>query len=68
MADIDPTLMEQVFDIPKRERKSDIHHYRKLDDLGRRIEIAKRVLARIEKLHARIDRLKSSSADSARQA
>ena len=43
MADIDPALMEKVFDIPKRQRKPDIHHHRKLDDLGRRLEVAERI-------------------------
>ncbi len=32
MADVDPALLEQVFHVSKRERKSDIHHDRKLDD------------------------------------
>lgn len=43
VADIDPALMEKVFDIPKRKRKPDIHHHRKLDDLGRRFEVAERI-------------------------
>ena len=33
MADINPALVKKVFDISQGERKSDIHHHRKLDDL-----------------------------------
>ena len=34
VADINPTLVKQVFDIAKRKRKPDIHHHGKLNDLG----------------------------------
>ena len=34
MANIDSALVKQVFDISQRERKPDVHHDRKLDDLG----------------------------------
>jgi hypothetical protein len=34
MADVDAALVQKVFDIAKRERKSDVHQYAKLDDLG----------------------------------
>jgi hypothetical protein len=33
MADFDTTLVQQVFDIPKRERKTDVRHHRQADDL-----------------------------------
>lgn len=33
MAKINATLMEQVFDVAKREWKPDIHHHSKADDL-----------------------------------
>ena len=33
--------MQQVFDIPQRKWKPDIHHHRKADDLGAGFEIAK---------------------------
>ncbi len=39
MADIDPALMQQIFDIPKREWKSDVQHHRKADDLGTGFEV-----------------------------
>ena len=42
MSDIDATLMEQVFDVPQREWKPDVHHHRKADDLRARLEVAKR--------------------------
>ena len=35
VADIDPTLMKKIFDVSERQRKSDIHHHAKLDDLRR---------------------------------
>ena len=44
MTDIDPALMKQVFDIPERQRKPNVHHHSKLDNFWRRFEIAKRVL------------------------
>ena len=43
VTDIHAALMEQIFDIPKRERKADIHHHRELDDLGRCFEVAEQI-------------------------
>ena len=43
MAHIDPTLMQQVFDIPERERKPNVEHYRQADDLRARLEVLERV-------------------------
>jgi len=34
MADIDPSFMKQVFDLPQRQGKTDIHHHGKADNLG----------------------------------
>jgi hypothetical protein len=42
MTDIDTSLVEQVLDIPQRQRKPNVEHYRQSDDLGRRLEVAKR--------------------------
>lgn len=39
MADIDTALVQLVFHIPQRQRKTDLHHHRKADDLRRRIQI-----------------------------
>jgi hypothetical protein len=46
MRDIDPSLVQQVFDIPQRQRVSDIHHHREADDLRRGLEVAKNAGAR----------------------
>ncbi len=40
MADIDATLVQPVFDMPKRQRITDVHHHRQLDDLWRCFDIA----------------------------
>jgi hypothetical protein len=42
MAEVDPTFEQQVFDISQRQRKPYVHHHDQADDLGRRVEIAKR--------------------------
>ena len=47
MANIYTTLVEQVFDVSKRERKPDIHHHRKLGNLRRCLEIAERVVGHL---------------------
>lgn len=39
VADVDPTFVQQVFDIPKRQREADIHHHGKTDNLARRLEV-----------------------------
>ncbi len=41
MADIDPALVQQVFDIPQGKRKSDVQHHRKPDDFGTGFEVLK---------------------------
>ena len=41
MRDIDSALVQQVLDIPKRERIADVHYHRQADDLGRSLEVAK---------------------------
>ncbi len=42
MAYIDPTLVQQVFDITKRKRKPDVQHHRQADDLGTGFEVFER--------------------------
>ncbi len=44
MADVDTTLVEQIFDITKRKWKSDIHHHSETNYLRRRFKIAKRIV------------------------
>ena len=34
VAHVDASLVQQIFDIPKREWKPDVQHHRKTDDLG----------------------------------
>jgi hypothetical protein len=34
VADIDPALEQQIFDLPQRQGIADIHHHREADDLG----------------------------------
>lgn len=65
MADIDPTLMQEVFDIAQRQRASDIHHHAKLDNLGRGFEVPERVLSHLLRLTAMPGRLKAGSPDNA---
>ena len=43
MADVDAALMQKIFDIAHRKRKSDIHRYRKADELAAGSEVAERV-------------------------
>jgi hypothetical protein len=39
VADIDTALMEQVLDVPKREREAHVEHHRKADDLRAGVEV-----------------------------
>ncbi len=39
MADVDASLVQQIFDITKRKRKPDVQHHRQADDLGTGLEI-----------------------------
>ena len=39
MADLDASLVQQVFDVAQRERKADLHHYRQANDLRARLEV-----------------------------
>jgi hypothetical protein len=41
MADIDPAFVQQIFDVPERERITHIHHHRQANDFWRRLEVAK---------------------------
>ena len=41
VADVDPTLMQQILRISKRYRMTNIHHNRQADDFGRRLKVAK---------------------------
>jgi hypothetical protein len=41
VADLDAPFVEQVFDVPKRQRESDVEHHRQPDDLRARLEFLK---------------------------
>lgn len=41
MADFDPAFMQQIFHVPQRQQEPDLHHHRKADDFGERLEVAK---------------------------
>ncbi len=41
MADIDPALVKEIFDIPQRKWKPDVQHHRQADDLWTGFEILK---------------------------
>jgi hypothetical protein len=38
MGNVDAALVQQVFDVPERERLPDMHHDREADDLGAPLE------------------------------
>ena len=42
MANVDPTLEQQVFDIAQRQREPHVHHHHQADHFGRGVEVAKR--------------------------
>jgi hypothetical protein len=42
MHNVDPAFVQQVFNVPQRERIPDIHHNRQADDLGARLEVAEK--------------------------
>ncbi|WP_299950222.1 hypothetical protein [Hyphomonas sp. BRH_c22] len=63
MADIDATLVQEVFNIVPRQRESDIHDHAKLDDFGRVFKVARWVLGHFQRLNARISHLNVGSAD-----
>jgi hypothetical protein len=41
MRNVDPALVQQVLDVPERQRVAHIHHDRQADDLGAGLEIPK---------------------------
>jgi len=34
VANVDAALIEQILDLPQRQRETDLHHHRKANDLG----------------------------------
>ncbi len=41
MADVYAALVQEVFHVPERQWKPNVHHHRKANDLGRGLEVAK---------------------------
>ncbi len=66
VADIDATFMQQILDVAKGKWKPNVHHYRSADDLGGRLEVAKRgAFCHPVTLVGRLARLKLVSSDTA---
>ena len=42
-ADVDAAFVQKVFDIPQRERKSDVQHDRQANNLGTAVKVLERV-------------------------
>ena len=42
MVSVDVAFVQQILHIPKRGRETDIHHHGQTDDLGARLEVARR--------------------------
>ncbi len=64
VAHVDASLVQQVFDISKREWETDVKHHRKADDLGAGFEVLKRgKIGYGQKLRNTPARLKPSSSD-----
>lgn len=40
VANVDPALEQQVFNVSQAERESDLHHHGQADDLGQRVKVA----------------------------
>ncbi|MFT5065250.1 MAG: hypothetical protein ACI9PY_003763 [Ascidiaceihabitans sp.] len=65
IADVDVAFVQKILDIPERKRKPNIHHVSQTDDLGARLEVAKRAaFCHPLKLSARPTRLNKFSSDS----
>ncbi len=66
MAHIDASLVKQIFDIPKRERETDVQHHRKANDLRAGFEVFERdSFGHCQKLCDHPAPLKQSSSDKA---
>lgn len=64
MANVDAALMQQIFDLPQREREAHVHHHRKADYLGQRDEVLEgTAFGQDQTLAGARPRLNSSSSD-----
>ncbi len=67
VAHVDASLVQQVFDIPKRERETNVQHHCKADDLGTGFEVLERGrIGHGQKLRDTPTPLKQSSSDKTR--
>ena len=57
MADVNSTLVKEVFDVAKGQRKTNVHHDRELDNLGRRFEVPEWIAGHLVKLAKTAERL-----------
>ena len=57
VANVDPALMQQVFDVPKRQWVFDVHHDHQPDHLRRAVEAAEQVWRWLERLFSRHGKL-----------
>jgi len=64
VANVDAALIEQILDLPQRQRETDLHHHRKANDLGRRLEVAERIFHSLTLPGAHLQ-LKPGSSDNA---
>ena len=42
VTDLDTPLMQEILDVSKRQRKTNVEHHRQADDLGARLEVSER--------------------------
>src|SRR6056297_1444010 len=64
VTDLDTTLVQQILNVPERQREPDVHHDRQADDLGRRLEVLEGVaFGHLGTLAGAMPRLKPSSSD-----
>jgi hypothetical protein len=64
LADLDTALVQQVLDIPERERKANLHHHRQVDDFVARLEPLEGTgLSHATTLASPLPSLKPSSSD-----
>lgn len=67
IADVDASLVQQIFDVPQRRWKADVEHHSKADDLRARLEVLEwGAFCHERRLVSRLARFTPSSSDSAR--
>ena len=67
VADVDPSFVQKVLHVAKREREPNVHHYRQANDLGRGLEVTERAgFEHLGRLSGRPSLLKIICSDRAR--